>query len=243
MAPSLVTWPTRNTAGPPAWRSAPGAPSSPAVAPPRPARTAAHRYASSGWSPRPAPAGRTASAWTRIRSMLVSASSLQAARLHADAPRPHTDLAQRLLAGHVQRGKRAGEAHRRLEQQGGLADAGVAADQVTEPGTRPPPSTRSSSPIPVGQRASTSPSTSDTSRGASPAQPTARGRASSGLLQRVPAPAVGTLADPLRARAAALVADEHRPGLGHHASPATSRPGHGTHGRALPQPADLPRLS
>src|SRR5690606_15648069 len=54
------------------------------------------------------------------------------------------------------------------------------------------------------------------------------GRARSGhfasLFQGVPASAVGTLADPLRARAAAFAADVRRPRPGHHDSPLNTEP-------------------
>ena len=49
---------------------------------------------------------------------------------------------------------RGGERAQRLQQQRRLADARIAADQHHLPATRPPPSTRSSSPMPVGMRSS-----------------------------------------------------------------------------------------
>ena len=48
----------------------------------------------------------------------------------------------------------------RHEQQRRLADAGVAADQDEHAGTRPPPSTRSSSETPVEKRSASAASTS-----------------------------------------------------------------------------------
>ncbi len=41
---------------------------------------------------------------------------------------------------------------RGLEEERRLADPGLAADRTTDPATSPPPSTRSSSPIPIGRR-------------------------------------------------------------------------------------------
>ena len=41
-----------------------------------------------------------------------------------------------------------------LQEEGGLADAGIAAERIAEPGTRPPPSTRSNSPMPESARGS-----------------------------------------------------------------------------------------
>ena len=79
---------------------------------------------------------------------------------------------------------------------------------VTEPGTTPPPSTRSSSPMPVVPGRLASGSTSPISCGdeAGPISGSSRGSATSSI-QRVPRPATGALPRPLRVLCAALVAD------------------------------------
>jgi hypothetical protein len=54
---------------------------------------------------------------------------LQAVQRQAQAHRATGDLGQRFLAGHVQRRQGGGHLRQRLQQQGRLADAGIAADQ------------------------------------------------------------------------------------------------------------------
>ena len=93
-------------------------------------------------------------------------------RVEPFGPEPH--LAGRLLGADVEHPATvAGHRRRDLQQQGGLADARLARRaSVTDPGTNPPPSTRSSSPTPVDRVGEASRSTSPIGSGAVPPSPT-----------------------------------------------------------------------
>ena len=96
--------------------------------------------------------------------------------------------------------------------------------RVTEPGTRPPPSTRSSSEMPVARADHSCTSTSEigtgTSRRAEALGDALAGRHVELLDQGVPLLAAGAAPHPLGRGGAALAAPEHRSDLGH---PATLR--------------------
>ena len=94
--------------------------------------------------------------------------------------------------------------------------------RISEPGTMPPPRTRSSSPMPVGRRGtSRSPmSARATELGRRPPGPAGdagrlRGVAHDGLDEAVPGAAGAALALPAQERLAAALADEAARGLGH----------------------------
>ena len=66
---------------------------------------------------------------------------------------PSTDLARRLLAGHMTaRGTPLRQAPGQLQEQRDLPIPGSPLNRTIEPGTRPPPKTRSISPIPLAMR-------------------------------------------------------------------------------------------
>ena len=75
----------------------------------------------------------------------------------ADALGAQANLGGRLLAGEVDRAPaRPRERRRHLQNERGLADARLASIKSAEPGTMPPPVTRSSSTRPVGMRSKVS---------------------------------------------------------------------------------------
>ena len=141
-------------------------------------------------------------------------------------PQPH--LRGRLLAADVQRAAaRRLHSRQRSAHQRALADAGRAADQHHRAGTRPPPSTRSSSSLPVAQalqlaaRPPPAPPACVAPRPCGRRPPSARpcGRpvgppADDGLLhKRVPLPAAGAAAHPAQAGLTAGGAGEIGDGL------------------------------
>ena len=120
-----------------------------------------------------------------------------------------------------------------LEQQRRLADPGLAADAGrASPGTSPPPSTRSSSPMPVGQRAGRRP------RRCRPGRPAIGGPGPTATLPRASVARAGSrttvstrlfqvaarpaLAFPAQEVVAARLADESTRGLGRHAHSRTA---------------------
>ena len=74
--------------------------------------------------------GLSFSAWARIRSRLVSARRIELPVPDAEPVAAELDLLEGLLAGDVEDGLvLQGDVARDLEEQGGLADAGLAADE------------------------------------------------------------------------------------------------------------------
>ena len=158
----------------------------------------------------------------------VSATSQSAGHQGAEPLGPHADLLGRLLGRHEQApGPAGGQRGQGLEQQGRLADAGLAAEQGDRPGTSPPPSTRSSSPIPVGAGSAVSASTSARATGSSAGR-TGRARGRSGepagaRSPRAPRPACSTrrrsgTGRPTRADGTAVRAAVDAPAPGHGAT-------------------------
>ena len=78
--------------------------------------------------------GSTASTCPSSAGRSVSAARKRFAVHGADPVGAQPDLAGRLLAGHVQHRARLRGLRARLQQQGGLADAGLAGQQQDRPG-------------------------------------------------------------------------------------------------------------
>ena len=95
---------------------------------------------------------------------------------------PSTDLARRLLAGHVQRRAQPSAARRAASCRSNvdLPIPGSPLNRTIEPGTRPPPNTRSISPIPLARRSASALETAAMARcAAAPAALAGTGGASS----------------------------------------------------------------
>ena len=156
--PSLVTWPTRNTA-----RSPPVEPllarcmsASPhsrtcVTEPGPPSRSARARV----WIESTiSTSGAVVRAASRTASRSVSHSTNSAGGIDRCGPRARTDLLLALLLTRDDQhlAPRGRQHDRELQQQRALADARVTANQHQRAGNDPPPSTRSNSASPVGLR-------------------------------------------------------------------------------------------